>query len=131
MAERKIILMIDDDPMVLQVLTTLITSEYELRIANSAAQATTLLNLFKPDLILLDIEMPGISGFEFLHTIKKNRKLMSIPVVIVSVHNEPEFIAHAERLGANCMVAKPIDKDDLFGKIKFALENPKNNFWKI
>jgi len=131
LAEERKILIIDDDPMTLKILTTFLNQEYELRIANSAAQAMTLMAKFTPDLILLDIEMPDITGFEFLHTIKKNPRFMSTPVVIVSGHSEAEFVAHAENTGASCLVAKPIDRDDLTAKIKFAFEHPKKNVWGI
>ena len=124
MAEKKNILAIDDDPVVLRILSALLASTYELQISKSAMEATVLMVQDPPDLILLDIEMPDISGFEFLHTIKKNPKFMNIPVVIVSGHVETEFIIHAERSGASSVVAKPIDKDDLLKKITRAFEEP-------
>ena len=127
MAEKKSILAIDDDPVVLRVLAALLASSYELRISKSAMEATVLMVQTLPDLILLDIEMPDISGFEFLHTIKKNPKFMNIPVVIVSSHCENEFASHAEKSGASGVVAKPINKDDLFNKIAYALEHPPKN----
>jgi len=127
MAEKKSILAIDDDPVVLRVLAALLASTYELRISKSAMEATVLMVQAVPDLILLDIEMPDISGFEFLHTIKKNPKFMGIPVVIVSSHCESEFATHAEKSGASGVVAKPINKDDLFQKIVHALNNPKKS----
>ena len=131
MAEKKIILSIDDDPLVLRVLTNMLTPLYDLRISKSAAEAMTLMTRFKPDLIILDIEMPDISGFEFLHTIKKNPKFMNTPVVIVSGHFESEFVIHAESSGATCVVAKPIDKELLLEKITFAFENPKKNIFDL
>jgi len=131
MGEKKSILAIDDDPVVLRVLAALLASTYELRISKSAMEATVLMVQAVPDLILLDIEMPDISGFEFLHTIKKNPKFMNIPVVIVSSHCENEFAAHAEKSGASGVVAKPINKDDLFQKIASALSSPPKTILEI
>ena len=128
MAEKKTILSIDDDTMTLKVVTALLSSEYNLQISKSAADALILMDKHSPDLILLDIEMPDISGFEFLHSIKKNPKFMNIPVVIVSGHYETEFLIHAEHNGASAVVAKPIEKDDLHKKITFAFENPGKSF---
>ena len=127
MADKKIILAIDDDPMTLQVFTAMLTPVYGLRGSKSAAEAMALLENQKPDLILLDIEMPDISGFEFIRIIKKNPKYMKIPVVIVSGHSEEKFVVHAEKNGAICVVAKPIDRNDLFTKIRFAFDNPDRN----
>ncbi|MCL2832544.1 MAG: response regulator [Treponema sp.] len=124
MADKRIILAIDDDPMTLKVITALLSEDYSLCIANSAASATDLLTRIKPDLILLDIEMPGISGFEFLHTIRKNPKFMTIPVVIISGHSEDEFVSHAKNMGASCLVAKPINRKELTEKINYAFANP-------
>jgi len=131
MAEKKIILSIDDDPMVLRVLTALLTPLYELRISKSAADAMALMEQTVPDLILLDIEMPHISGFEFLHTIKKNPKFMNIPVIVVTGHYETEFIIHAEKSGAVAVVAKPINQEDLMKKIDLGFGNLKKNIFGL
>jgi len=125
MAKKKIIFAIDDDPVVHGVFTSLLTPEYDLRISKSAADAEILMSKVKPDLILLDIEMPDISGFEFLHTIKTNPRYISVPVIIVSGHCESAFIEHAKKGGASTIVAKPVNGDDLSKTIKEALSKPQ------
>jgi len=125
MTEKKKLLAIDDDPVFLRTLASYILgSPYELQISKSAMEATAIMTKYKPDLILLDIEMPGISGFEFLHNIRKDPKLMNVPVVIVTGHTETEFLIHAETSGASGVVPKPINKAMLFEKIAKALEHP-------
>jgi len=122
MAEQKnSILAIDDDPMVLKVLTSVLTPSYELHFSRSVEDAMDILSRLLPDLILLDIEMPGKSGFEFLQTIKKMPNLENIPVIIVSGHCEIEFVIYAERCGACGVVAKPINSDVLLKEIKKVL----------
>jgi len=128
---KKIILAIDDDPMILKVLVSLLVPEYDLRIVNSAVEAMTDIERILPDLILLDIEMPYISGFEFLHTIKKNPKFMKTPVVIVSGHSEEKIVTRTQKSGASCMVAKPIDREDLLQKINYAFKNPITNIFGL
>ncbi|MCL2879280.1 MAG: response regulator [Treponema sp.] len=131
MGEKKTILAIDDDPMDLKVLISMLTPVYNIRISKSVADAMNVMGQITPDLILLDIEMPDISGFEFLRTIRKNPKLMRTPVVIVSSHSGAEYVSHAERDGASCIVAKPVDRDNLLEKIKFAFENPVKNILEL
>ena len=131
MEEKKKVLAIDDDPMTLRVLTELLTPGFALRISKSASDAIALMNQDLPDLILLDIEMPDVSGFEFLHNIKKHPKFMRIPVVIVSGHCETEFVIHAENSGASCVVAKPIKEEELFKKMDYAFKNPPKNIFGL
>ena len=131
MANRRIILAIDDDPVVLSVYTSLLTPEYDLRISKSAAEAEILMNKNVPDIILLDIEMPDISGFEFLHTIKRDPKFMNVPVVVVSGHHDPAFIEHAEKGGASFVVAKPVNKDDLSRTINEAFTKPQTGIFRL
>jgi len=131
MADRKIILAIDDDPVVLGVFTSLLTPDYDLRISKSASDASILMDKIKPDLILLDIEMPNISGFEFLHTIKKNPRYMNVPVVVVSGHCDAAFIEHAEKGGASAVVAKPVKGEDLIKNINDAFNKPKSNIFGL
>ena len=125
MAEKKIILAIDDDPVALSVFTSLLTADYDLRISKSAADAEILMEKVKPDVILLDIEMPDISGFEFLHTIKKDPRFMFLPVVIVTGHHEPALVEYAEKGGADAVVPKPVTGEDLFRAINEALLKPR------
>jgi len=121
--ERQKILAIDDDPMVLMLLADMLSPAYSLQLAKSAEDAEQLIDQNVPDLILLDIQMPGTSGFQFLQKIKKSPSLSRIPVIIVSGHIEIEFVILAEQNGASSVVGKPIKKDDLLKKVKRALES--------
>lgn len=124
MAEKPKILAIDDDPVVLRLLTDMLTSSYELQISKSPKEAMTLIEKHKPDLILLDIAIPVISGFEFLHYLRQSPKFRDLPVIIVSGYIETEFIMYAEHEGISGTVGKPINKEDLLKKIELAI-NPK------
>ena len=122
MEERSRILAIDDDPMVLMQIADMLSPTYNLQLAKSATDAEKLIPQNKPDIILLDIQMPGISGFQFLQKLKKDPAYKDIPVIIVSGHIEIEFIIIAEQNGASSVVAKPVKKDELLKKIETALE---------
>jgi two-component system response regulator len=78
----------------------------------------------KPDLILLDLNMPRKSGREALAEIKKDRELRSIPVVILTTSEAEEDISNTYHLGASCYITKPVGLEQ-FQKVVQAVEN----FW--
>jgi len=131
MVDKKIILAIDDDPLVLGIFTSLLANDYDLRISKSAAEASILMDKIKPALILLDIEMPNISGFEFLHDIKKNPRFMNIPVIVVSGYSDDAFIAHAKKGGASAVVSKPVNGEKLTKTINEAFSKPQTNIFGL
>jgi PleD family two-component response regulator len=129
--KKKTILAVDDDLIALEILRNFLSPSYDVITSMSAADATIEMSKKLPDLILLDIEMPDISGFEFLHTIKKNPRFMRIPVLIVSAHSDEEFVIHAKKCGASGLVAKPIIREDFFQKIEYAFEHPVKNIFDL
>ncbi|GHT97915.1 hypothetical protein FACS1894142_3520 [Spirochaetia bacterium] len=125
MADRKIVLAVDDSSIELAIYKNILGKDYDLRICKSAVEAFKLLDTCKPDIILLDIEMPDMSGFEFLHQIKKTPALIRTPVLIVSSHDTPEFVSHATSQGASGLLPKPVDPAVLLEKIRYYLEHPQ------
>ena len=77
-----------------------------------------------PDLVLLDLRMPGLSGGEVLEAMRADRTLRSIPVVVLSTSSAPDDIAHAYRADANAYVTKPLDLDGFLHTVQ-AIER----FW--
>lgn len=71
-----------------------------------------------PDLVLLDINMPKKNGIEVLREIRENRKLSSIPIVVLSTSNSEEDILRSYELGANSFITKPIGFDQLVESLK-------------
>jgi two-component system, response regulator len=69
------------------------------------------LGTFRPDLILLDLHLPKVSGFDVLDRIKTSDELSSIPVIVLTVSERDEDIARAYNLGANTYITKPVDFD--------------------
>lgn len=72
----------------------------------------------KPDLVLLDIKMPRMNGFEVLETLKRNKKTSFIPIVILSTSANKKDVLRAYSLGTNCYLAKPIEIEDFRSKLK-------------
>ncbi len=103
------ILAIDDTPANLLTLGTALADEYDLQIATDGEQGLALAAAAPPDLILLDLMMPGIDGFEVCRRLKSHVKLKDIPVIIVSALNEVDTEAAGLALGAADYMTKPIN----------------------
>ena len=122
--ERKSILAIDDNATQLKIFEKFLGPHYNLALVKSASEALGLLKTRKFDLILLDIEMPDVSGFEFLHEIRKIPVYMSKPVVIVTSHSEADIINHAKNSSASGVLTKPVTAKQLSKAIELAFSGP-------
>jgi len=121
MTDKKIVLAIDDNAQQLNEFKYILVSQYDLRVVKSASEALIFLNSGTADIILLDIEMPNISGFEFLEDIKRIPRHTNVPVIIVSGNSGDEFINKARNSGAVDVLAKPVDPNTLIDRIEKAL----------
>ncbi|MHC6203993.1 response regulator [Breznakiellaceae bacterium SP9] len=116
------LLAIDDSKVDLMVLCNFLKAKYDLRVSKSASNSIIYLEKNHVDLILLDIEMPEMSGFEFLHEIRKTPQYLETPIIIVSSHNTEEFYKHAKDAGAFDVLAKPVNPAILEEKIEHAIK---------
>ncbi len=91
----------------------------------NAKEALKRIEKVVPDIILLDLLMPQISGFDFIKTIKQNPKFQSISVIIVSALTDDESVNEIMNLGATDFINKPIIIPQLIEKIESVLENRK------
>jgi len=121
MGEKKVVLAIDDNAVDLKALQGLLSDQYDIRIAKSVPDAIEILQNVKVGVFLLDIEMPNISGFEFLHEIRKNPNYMYAPIIIVSGHTEPEFLETARNSSADDIITKPVNAETLIEAIEKAV----------
>ncbi len=113
------ILIVDDSTTNLVLLEAILQEEgYNTDIALSAKEAFAIIERKKPDLILLDLLMPQVSGFEILEKLKSNLSTSEIPVVIVSAVSTKENVEMCRRLGAVDFFAKPIDIPIFLSKFK-------------
>ena len=114
------VLVADDSETILLLLRTRLEMEgYEVSTAADGQEAVEALEGAgpdgQPDLILLDAMMPRMSGLDVLRRLREEGS--ETPILIVSAHREVETLNQAESLGANACVAKPIDFEDLLGRI--------------
>lgn len=116
------ILVVDDNPQNLRVLTDRLTSEgYAVCQARSGSEALQMVSSEKPDLVVLDILMPGMDGFEVTTALKSNADTVLIPVVAVTALQAPEDKIRAIELGADDFITKPYNKVELLTRIRSLL----------
>lgn len=102
------ILIVDDDPGAIRVLRGALSSYRDVRFATSARDASRLLAERVADLVLLDAEMPGESGFDFCVRLKSDPILKEVPVIFVTSHDDLAFEVRALECGASDFIAKPV-----------------------
>src|ERR1041385_6921777 len=101
------ILIVDDEPESCRLLADILTGEgYEVRVADSGPLALNSLTLNRPELILLDVKMPGMDGFETCRRLKENPDFRSIPVIFLSSLESADGV-EGFRLGAIDFISKP------------------------
>ena len=123
MEKKKRVLAIDDDPVQLNLFRNILSGKYEIFTVNSAANAINFLNANHVDVVLLDINMPNISGFEFLSDIRKIPSYLEVPIIIVSGKTGREFLDEAKKSSASGVLGKPVEPDKLIETIEKAIIN--------
>jgi CheY-like chemotaxis protein len=118
---RKVILAVDDIIPSLKATGKILESTFDVCLAKSAKMASRILKTNKVDLILLDIEMPEISGFEYMEQLRQTPQYRDIPVIFVSSHATKEFFTQAISSGAKDFIVKPVSSNILIEKIRMAL----------
>jgi len=117
MEQKKRVLVVDDEPGIGRVLhIKLGLSGYEVVITTSGTEAIELVRTQEPDIILLDILMPGVTGMDVIHQV---RTFSQIPIIIFT--GRPDMAQFAVNLGANDYIAKPFNPDLLVEKIGIVL----------
>ena len=127
MENRRTILVVDDSSANLQLCKGLLCNEYDVRLAKSGKMALAALVRVHPDVILLDIEMPDMTGFEVMDEINKDPELKSIPVIFVTSHASKQLVTKAAGYGAVDYVVKPFAPAILNAKIRSALNTNNRN----
>jgi two-component system, sensor histidine kinase and response regulator len=118
-----VILLVDDNPQNLQVLGNLLLEEkYEIEFAVNGEATLDWLKNRRFDLILLDINMPGLNGFEVCKIIRSDKEMRDIPVIFLSAESERESILKGFEVGAQDFVIKPFDSRELLARVKTQLD---------
>lgn len=121
----EIILVVDDDSSNLMLAQKILGKQYRIAAANSGSAAFRYLEKHRPDLILLDINMPEMNGFETLDRIKKNKEYTNIPVIFLTADKSVETETKCFQAGAVDFVGKPFVPDILLSRVNRTLESEK------
>ena len=121
-SQKKVILAVDDVSMNLKMIEAILSERYDVRVAKSAEFARKVLSSEKIDLLLLDIELPGINGLDFLKELKNVPTMKDVPVIIVTSYSSTQVFSTAIRSGAVEYILKPYDPATLLEKVGNTLE---------
>ena len=113
------ILIVDDQPTSVKMLAAKLTNEYyQVLTAADGSAALEAVERDAPDLVLLDVMMPGMDGFDVCRRIKQNPKHTHIPVVIVTALGSQEDRVRGLKAGADDFLTKPVDDTTLFARVR-------------
>jgi diguanylate cyclase (GGDEF)-like protein len=112
------ILVIDDDPGAIQLMGQILQDLGAMRFAMSGEDAVRLARESPPDLVLLDAEMPGMSGFKVFDALRALPDFTDVPIIFVTSHSEPEFEIGILEMGAADFIAKPINPALVKARVK-------------
>jgi signal transduction histidine kinase len=113
------ILIVDDEPSARETLVAMLDGEnYDLRVAKDGMQALQLLGQFQPDLILLDIMMPGMDGFEVCRRIRSTPPLAEVPILILTALDDRDSLLKSIESGADDFLSKPVDRRELTARVR-------------
>ena len=112
MDDRAKILVVDDEPTICNMMTVFLTQiGYQVRTVNSGEEAIAVFNEDPPDMVLLDISMPGMRGIDVLQKMKS--KKANCGVIMLSAYGDDQTIQEALDMGAYCYIQKPMELMDL------------------
>jgi DNA-binding response OmpR family regulator len=120
----KTILIVDDEPSILMTIQFLMTQQgYDVLTAERGEDALDLISRYKPDLVLLDIMLPGIDGYEVCEIIRLNPDYGKVKIVFLTAKGHETEIAEGLALGADAYITKPYSNVELLAKVKELLQD--------
>lgn len=112
------VLVVDDDPFLLElIMTRLVIAEYEVRGARDGQEALKELTAFRPEAMVLDINMPVLDGFGVLASMKSHGLTDKTLTMVLTARNTPDDVAKAIQLGAKDYLSKPFKDDQLLQRV--------------
>lgn len=125
---KKRILAVDDNAIVLTRISNTLQNDYDVITVNSGIRALKYLDLEKPDLILLDIQMEQKNGIETLQEIRGMDDMADIPVIMLTGVEDKDFVLSSARLGICDYILKPFSSDNLLKRIRRVFEQENTTY---
>ena len=117
--QQKKILLVDDEPNILVALEFLMQQEgYQVQTANNGREALNYMKNFIPDIVILDVMMPGMDGFEVANNIRTNNTFQSTQIIFLTAKGTPEDRWRGYSNGGEIYLTKPFDNDELVTIVK-------------
>ena len=115
------ILVVDDSPDNLFLVQTILEEEgYHITLAEDGRTALNYIEQSSPDLVLLDVMMPGMDGYEVTQRIRKNQQLPFIPILLITAYDQPSVVQGLDT-GADDFIRKPVEVDELLARVRSLL----------
>ena len=121
LSPRLRVLVVDDQPANVQALYQALNADYQVLVATNGEQALALCESKPPDLVLLDVVMPGIDGYEVCERLKAGSNTQHIPVIFVTSHDEEAAETRGLGIGAADFITKPINPAVVRARVKTQL----------
>jgi DNA-binding response OmpR family regulator len=122
MATNTKLLLVEDEEELIKIVETYFRDEgFDVRVALSAENALSLLSSFTPDIIVSDVKMGRMDGFQFLEVIRKMPLVKNVPLIFLTIIDDRSSVERAAKLGASGYMTKPFDVEELHEKIREVL----------
>ena len=118
MAPNKILLVDDEADFAKLVKIRLEANKYDVMVAKDGEEALAKAETYSPDLIILDLMLPAMSGYDVCRKLKLDEKLKTIPIVVLTAKFQPNDITFCKALGADGYITKPAEPEVLLGEIR-------------
>lgn len=118
MTSGRTVLVVEDDPAIAQLLAHALGRRYRVHVVSDGADALASAVEMRPDLVLLDVSLPGIDGFTVAEAIKASDVLRRIPIIFLTASDRSMDVVRGINVGAKHYITKPFRLEDVVGKVQ-------------
>ena len=118
---KRTVLVIDDDKMILDMIQGILEDKFEVSAVNDGQKAFRVLERIHPDVILLDLKMPGMDGYDVISRLKVNQEYKSIPVIFLTAVTDEYSVTKCFEAGAEDYICKPFTANALTARLERVL----------